>query len=309
MHYLVTGGAGFIGSHLCESLLNDGHAVTCLDNFNDYYDPSIKRDNISTFQDNDDFTLIEDDIRTFNDDLDVDCLIHLAARAGVRPSIEQPDLYYDVNVNGTINMLQWATKNNVDNVVFGSSSSVYGVSKAIPFTESNPGIPISPYAASKQTGEYFCRSWHEQHDINITCLRFFTVYGPRNRPDMAIYLFTDLISNEATLTRYGDGTSKRDYTYVKDIVQGIKAAAERNNGFDIYNLGNNDTVELNELITTIEDAVGNDAHIKEEPMPPGDVPLTYANIAKAQQELNYDPKTSINEGIPKVVKWYNEVHG
>ncbi len=309
MQYLVTGGAGFIGSHVCEYLLEQGHAVTCLDNFNDYYDPAVKHDNISDAEEHDRFTLIEGDIREFSKELDVDCVIHLAAQAGVRYSIEEPEHYYDVNVNGTINMLDWAVENGVDNFIFGSSSSVYGTCDSVPFSEDDKGTTISPYASSKQTCEYLCSAWHEQFQLNVNCLRFFTVYGPRNRPDMAVYLFTDLISRGEPITMYGDGTSKRDYTYVQDIAAGVYNASLHNEGFDIYNLGNNETVELQRLIATIEEAVGKEAEIEQEPMPPGDVPLTYADISKAKQELDYDPSTSIDEGIPKVVEWYEEVHG
>ncbi|MFC1648868.1 SDR family NAD(P)-dependent oxidoreductase, partial [Nanoarchaeota archaeon] len=258
MRYLVTGGAGFIGSHVCEQLLAEGAEVVCVDNFNEYYDPKLKERNIKGFQNNKNFTLVKADIR---DKLDkafkgVDVVIHLAARAGVRSSLIKPSLYFDVNVNGTGNLLQLAIKHGAKRFINGSSSSTYGVSKDMPFKEDGECLPISPYAASKITAEYLCRAYYEKYKLPTANLRFFTVYGPRNRPDMAVHLFTERIMKGEPIDMYGDGSSQRDYTYVLDIAQGVINSAKNHKGYEIYNIGNNTSVELKRLISAIEKAVG-----------------------------------------------------
>ena len=308
---LVTGGAGFIGSHVCDKLLTLDHKVVCLDNFNDYYDPQIKRKNISHNLENPNYFLEEVDI------IDVDNLkkiflkhkinkvIHLAARAGVRPSIKEPQLYFDVNVSGTQNLLDLSRQYNVKTFIFGSSSSVYGNNKKIPFSEEDKvDNQVSPYAATKKCGEVLCNSYSQLFDINIVCLRFFTVYGPRGRIDMAPYKFTKLISEGKTIEMYGDGSSRRDYTYVEDIVSGIISALDKNYKFEIINLGNFHSIELKKFISIVENTVGKKANIVQKPMPIGDVNITYADISKAKNLLDYKPKTSIEEGMKKFVEWF-----
>lgn len=309
MKVLVTGGAGFIGSHTVRKLLADGHEVICVDNFNDYYDPKIKEENIAEFLDSEKFTLERCDIR---DDEKIPEIfkkhdpshgVYLAARAGVRPSLENPQLYHDVNVNGTLNLLE--VSKNLENIAWASSSSVYGGSQEIPFTETQwPLYPISPYASTKMAGENLCRYFHEQFKMNINCIRFFTVYGPSGRPDMAPYLFTDWIYNGQKIKRFGDGSTKRDYTYVSDIVDGIVAALKKPLGYEVINLGNNKPVELNDFIATIERILGKEAVIEQLPEQPGDVPLTYASIDKAKELLGYEPKVDIEEGMQNFIDWY-----
>jgi UDP-glucuronate 4-epimerase len=311
MKILITGGAGFIGSHVCDALLKRGDKVICIDNFNDYYDPKIKEKNISHHTDNPDFALHRTDIRDMEAMRSIfskespDKVIHLAARAGVRPSIEDPLLYQDVNLKGTLNLLELAKEFKIKNFIFASSSSVYGKNKKTPFSESDSvDNPISPYAATKKAGELLCYTYHHLHNMNIACLRFFTVYGPRGRPDMAPYLFTKCIEKGRPIQRFGDGTSKRDYTYIADIVSGVIAAVDKELGYDIINLGNSQTVELNHLIQVIEKKLGKDAEIVQKPMPEGDVPITYADISKAKELLGYDPKTGIEEGMGDFIDWY-----
>ena len=260
MKLLVTGGAGFIGSHLIDYLLKNGNSVDCLDNFNDYYDPAIKWSNIEKFQKHQSFQLVKGDIR----DLDFlsgifqknkyDIIVHLAARAGVRPSIKQPLLYQDVNIRGTMNLLEMAKEYNIQKFIFASSSSVYGNNKKVPFCEDDfVDHPISPYAATKRMGEIICYSYHHLYSLSITCLRFFTVYGPGQRPDMAIRRFTELIDHGEKVPMFGDGSSRRDYTYISDIIQGINLAINKCDGYHIYNLGESKTIELRDLIKLIED--------------------------------------------------------
>ncbi|MBS1266586.1 MAG: L-arabinose 1-dehydrogenase (NAD(P)(+)) [Candidatus Woesearchaeota archaeon] len=310
MTILVTGGAGFIGSHVCEKLLKKRKKVICIDNFNDYYSPSVKENNVKNCLKSEYFELVYGDIRKkdllsdlFNR-FDINKIVHLAAMAGVRNSILKPKLYCDVNINGTLNLLELAKKNNIGNFVFGSSSSVYGDSREIPFTENKIGKPISPYAATKLTGEIYCRMYNELYGLNINALRFFTVYGPRGRPDMATYKFTRMIDKGEELTMFGDGTSKRDYTYVSDIADGIISALNKKLGFEVFNLGNSDPIQLKEFISIIEKNVGKKANIKQLPMQTGDVFITCADISKAKKILGYEPKTSIRQGIKKFVEWY-----
>lgn len=313
MRVLVTGGAGFIGSHLCEKLLARGDEVVCVDNLNDYYSPARKRKNIESFAQESGFSFYKVDI-TDAEALDnvfkkerLDKVVHLAARAGVRPSIEQPILYERVNVGGTLNVLECARIYGVRHFIFGSTSSVYGNNKKVPFSEEdNVDHPISPYAATKKAGELLCSTYSHLYGMNITCLRFFTVYGPKGRPDMAPYLFTDWIYRGKEIKRFGDGATQRDYTYVDDVVVGILAALGKEFPYEIINLGNAHTVGLNEFICVVEDILGRKAKIREMPAQPGDMPRTYADIRKAQRLLGYKPSTSITVGMQQFVSWYEE---
>jgi len=310
MNVLVTGAAGFIGSHLAERLLADGHAVTAVDNFDEFYDPRIKRRNISRCTENDKFRLIEADIRDADamekvvaDGIDV--IVHLAAKAGVRPSIAQPLLYADVNVNGTMVLLEAAAKHNIKKFIFASSSSVYGNNKKVPFSEDdNVDFPISPYAATKKAGELICHTYHHLHAIDITCLRFFTVYGPRQRPDLAIYKFACLIENGKPIPVFGDGTMMRDFTYIDDIIDGVVAAIGKCAGFNIYNLGESRPITVNDLTRKIEEALGKKAVREFLPAQPGDVERTYADVTKAVGQLGYNPRTTIEDGLAKFVQWF-----
>ncbi|MDZ7291249.1 MAG: GDP-mannose 4,6-dehydratase [candidate division KSB1 bacterium] len=315
MNCLVTGGAGFIGSHLCEYLLAQGHTVVVIDNFNDFYDPRLKRRNLEPLLPQRRFTLVEADI------LDVeklhqvfgkfrfDAVIHLAARAGVRPSIAQPLLYEQVNVQGTMNLLEMARLYHVPKFIFGSSSSVYGENRKVPFSEDDPvDNPISPYAATKKAGELICYTYHHLYGIKVSCLRFFTVYGQRQRPDMAIHKFTQLIAMGQKVPMYGDGTTKRDYTFITDIVDGIYRALEHCSSYHLYNLGESRTIELRTLIELISKNLGKEARIEHLPMQPGDVPITYAEVTRAQKELGYQPRVDIEQGVRLFVEWFKAVH-
>ncbi len=311
MRVLVTGAAGFIGSHLCERLLADGWMVIGVDNFDDFYDPQIKRQNISECLQNENFQLIEADIRDIAamDDAinDVEIIVHLAAKAGVRPSIAQPLLYADVNINGTMVLLEAAKKHKVDKFIFSSSSSVYGNNKKVPFSEDdNVDFPISPYAATKKAGELICHTYHHLYDISITCLRFFTVYGPRQRPDLAIHKFAKLIEQGKSIPIYGDGSMMRDFTYIDDIINGIIAAMQKCSGFNIYNLGESRPVTVNDLVAEIEKALGKKADIEYLPLQLGDVERTYADVTRAAKELGYNPKTEIQAGLEIFVTWLRQ---
>jgi len=309
---LVTGGAGFIGSHLAERLLASGDAVVVLDSFDSYYDPSIKRRNISRAlaDGGERYALVEGDIRD-NRILDglfsahrIDVVVHLAARAGVRPSIEHPVLYQDVNVTGTSNVLEACRRNGVNRLIFGSSSSVYGNTDRSPFSEdARIDRPVSPYAATKAANELQCYTYHHLFDMNIFCLRFFTVYGPRQRPEMAIHKFARLILEGTPLPRFGDGRTERDYTYIDDILDGITRAIDRVRGYGIYNLGESRRVPLTRLIEILEEECGRKAKIEERPEQPGDVRMTCADITRARADLGYDPQVPIEEGIRRFVAW------
>jgi UDP-glucuronate 4-epimerase len=309
MKVLVTGGAGFIGSHTVERLLAQGHQAGILDSFNDYYDPAIKRENIRPIRDR--ITVHEGDLRdaAFIDQTfaggKYDAVIHLAGRAGVRPSIDAPELYIDTNIKGTFHLLE--------RFVFASSSSVYGVNKKVPFAETDPILQtISPYAMTKMAGEQMCSNYSALYGIRTVCLRFFTVYGPRQRPDLAISKFTRLIHEDKPIDRYGKGDTARDYTFVSDIVDGIMGALDWSGNADapkcdIFNLGGSQTVKLNEMIAAIERALGKKAVINEMPEQPGDVPLTSADVSKAAKLLNFKPTTHIDTGIPRFVEWWTEM--
>ena len=316
MRVLVTGGIGFIGSHLCQRLLAEGHAIVCLDNYDPFYDPAIKRRNLQEIQASGGdglFQFVEGDIRDKGllEDLfrrsSFDLIIHLAARAGVRPSIQQPVLYEEVNVTGTLNLLEACREFDVTGFIFGSSSSVYGKNTKVPFAEEDRlDAMISPYAVTKRVGELYCYAYHHLYGLNIFCLRFFTVYGPRQRPEMAIHKFARLIREGKKIPLYGDGTSRRDYTYIDDIIGGIIGAVHHLHGYDIFNLGESQTTPLRELISLIEQALGKKAEVEELPEQPGDVPITYADIAKARRLLGYDPRVGIEEGVMRFVQWFRD---
>lgn len=317
-HALVTGGAGFIGSHLVDLLLKEGGwRVTVVDDFNDFYDPQIKRANIAAHIERDDFNLFECDIRDqgalrdlfFRESFDV--IVHLAARAGVRPSLREPFLYTETNITGTLNLLELARESGVRQFVFGSSSSVYGINAKVPFSEEDPiRQPISPYAATKAAGELLCHTYSHLYGIRCICLRFFTVYGARQRPDLAIHKFARLIAEGRPIPVFGDGTTRRDYTYIDDILQGVRAAMDYDaSAYEIINLGEARTVELRELIALLERELNKRAIIDWQPPQPGDVPQTYADIAKARRLLGYDPQTPIEEGIRRFVSWFRAANG
>jgi UDP-glucuronate 4-epimerase len=314
MRVLVTGGAGFIGSHLVEKLLAQNCAVAILDDFNDFYDPAIKLANIAS---------ATRDARVFRVDLrdntavrglfrreKFDVIVHLAARAGVRPSIAQPRLYYDTNVGGTLHLLEAARSLGIERFILASSSSVYGISKIIPFSEDLPLTQtISPYAATKIAAESLCSTYSHLYGMRVMALRYFTVYGPRQRPDLAIHQFTRKILAGEAIDQFGNGTTRRDYTYIDDIIQGTLAALKYEGAmFDIFNLGENETVQLKDLIAQIEGAVGKKAVINRLPEQPGDVPLTCADISKARRLLGYIPKTKLNEGLPRFVEWFRKTN-
>lgn len=308
---LVTGGAGFIGSHFCERLVREGVQTICLDNFDDFYDPAIKKRNIATLSGSPVFEKVEGDIRDLSLLTDLcnryqcDSVVHLAARAGVRPSIQLPHLYQDVNVRGTLNILEICREFHIQSLVFASSSSVYGERTRTPFSEDDPAdLPVSPYGATKRAGELLCYTYHRLYEIDIACLRFFTAFGPRQRPEMAIHKFTRLIDGGEPVPMYGDGSSMRDYTYIADIIDGLFKALLKNRGYEIYNLGESRTMRLVDLIGMIEKALAKKAIIQELPDQPGDVPITCANISKAREKLGYDPRVDVEEGISRFVKWY-----
>jgi len=312
---LVTGGAGFIGSHLCERLLKEGHSVVCLDNFDSYYDPSIKIRNVEQISKKFPglFTVVTGDIRNRNhltetfEENKIDVVVHLAARAGVRPSIADPLLYEDVNLKGTVTLLEVCKAFDIKDFIFTSSSSVYGENQRVPFSETDLDIqPISPYGATKRAGELLCYSYHHLFGMNVACLRIFTAYGPRQRPEMAIHKFTSLMDQGKEITMFGDGSSKRDYTYIDDLIDGMMAVLQRHKGYEIYNLGESQTTSLKELIGMIESTLGKKAKIKVMENQPGDVSITYADISKARRLLNYQPKITMEEGIKRFVEWFKE---
>jgi UDP-glucuronate 4-epimerase len=310
MRILVTGGAGFIGSHLVEKLLAAGHGVAILDDFNDFYDPQIKRENVAA---------VSRDVAIHHVDLrenatvrnlfhreKFDTIVHLAARAGVRPSIQHPQLYYDTNVSGTLHLLEAARVTGVERFIFASSSSVYGISKTVPFSEDlHLTQTISPYAATKIAGEFLCSTYSHLYGLRVVALRYFTVYGPRQRPDLAIHQFTRKIHAGQPIDQFGDGTTRRDYTYIDDIIQGTMAALNYDGPlFDIFNLGESETIQLKDLIAAIEKALGRKAKINQLPEQPGDVPLTCADVSKARRLLGYKPATQLNAGLLRFIDWF-----
>ncbi|MEX1997140.1 MAG: NAD-dependent epimerase/dehydratase family protein [Candidatus Andersenbacteria bacterium] len=312
-HILITGGAGFIGSHTARALLRRGDQVTLLDDFNDRYDPRLKEARIKHM-----FTgvpapdLVRGDIRDrkllekYFSQQKFDQVIHLAAWASVQPSIENPYIYTEVNVDGTVNILEMCRQYGVKNLIFASSSSVYGGQKEVPFREdANVSNPLSPYAATKAAGEILCATWHNLYGLPVSCLRFFTVYGPWGRPEMAIFKFTEAILTGRPIEMRGK-TTMRDFTYIDDIVQGVIGALDHPHGFSIYNLGENDSVSLPRLISGLESALGKKANVQEVSLPVGDIPRTLADITKARNELGYNPTTSIEEGVKKFVDWYQQ---
>ena len=314
MRILLTGGAGFIGSHVAERLVARGDELVIVDDFNDYYDPQVKRRNAAALQDHAAAEIIEGDIRD-GACLDgafargpFDVVVHLAARAGVRPSLEDPELYEQVNCLGTLNILKRMRQHEIRRLVFASSSSVYGNSADAPFREDVViDRPISPYAATKAAGELYAYTYHHLYGIAVNTLRFFTVYGPRQRPDMAIHKFTSLIDRGEPVPFFGDGTTARDYTYYADIVDGVVSAIDTDCGFEIFNLGESQTTTLAELIALIEQGLGKTATLKRLPMQPGDVALTYADISKAGRLLNYRPSTPIAAGVTAFIDWYRQL--
>jgi UDP-glucuronate 4-epimerase len=314
---LLTGGAGFIGSHVAEALLRRGIELSVVDNLDDFYPLSRKRLNLQEIRNAGNYALFEADVRDMDalrkiaEQVQPEIVIHLAARAGVRPSIEQPALYESVNVGGTVNVLEIAREFKVQRVILGSSSSVYGVTNTVPFSEDDPMTrPISPYAATKLAAESMCYTYNHLYGLTILCLRFFTVYGPRQRPDLAIHKFTALIESGKSIPVYGDGSMGRDYTYVDDIVDGVVASLEYTpeprRSYEIFNLGNSHPVRLTELIGQLEAATGKKAFQQRLPDQPGDVPITWANIDKAKRVLGYSPKISMEQGLRNFVAWYRQ---
>jgi UDP-glucuronate 4-epimerase len=321
---LVTGGAGFIGSHLCETLLRQGRRVVLFDNFNDFYSPEIKMANLEAVrrtaaETEGHLTVLRGDLRSPGDlrraflalgSSDKSAVVHLAAMAGVRPSIENPLLYNEVNVTGTLNLLEECRRSGVKRLAFASSSSVYGNNEKVPFSETDPvDLPISPYAATKKAGELLCHNYHHLYGLSVACLRFFTVYGPRQRPDLAIHKFTRLISENRPLPFFGDGSTRRDYTYVTDTLQGVTGAlrwlenADRP-VYEIFNLGESRTVDLFTLVRLLGEAMGREPELSRLPMQPGDVLCTYADIGKSRRMLGYAPEVGIEEGIGRFVEWF-----
>lgn len=324
--FLVTGGAGFIGSNLCDYLLKNNNKIIIIDNFNDFYNPQVKRNNITKMKNlmkvnniaDDNLIIEEGDIRDIIfltkvfSLYKIDIVVHLAAMAGVRPSIIDPLLYNEVNMRGTLNLLDLCNKFGINKLIFASSSSVYGNNKKLPFTESDSvDFPISPYAATKKSGELLCHVYSHLYGFNIACLRFFTVYGPRQRPDLAIYKFTESILNGKEISIFGDGATQRDYTYIDDIIQGIDKAitwaGTGTNKYEIFNLGGSSTIMLKYMLQRLELEIGVKATIKYLPMQPGDVTITYANITKSKEVLGYEPLTNFDHGIHKFIKWFKTI--
>jgi UDP-glucuronate 4-epimerase len=312
MNFLVTGGAGFIGSHVCERLLRDGHNVWAFDDLNNFYDPQFKRRNLREIQSlAKPFEFVHGDITDsaalaeIFSSVRFDQVIHLAARAGVRPSLEQPALYQRVNVEGTVNVLEAARKNGVKKIIIASSSSVYGLNSKVPFSENDPIFSaISPYAASKLACEALGHVYHHIYKMDVTVLRFFTVYGPRQRPDLAIYKFAKLISAGKPIPVFGDGSAARDYTFVSDTVDGVIAGAKKEFGYEIFNLGESETISLSRMIELLETALGKKAIIDRQPLQAGDVPITFADISKARAKLGYNPKMKFENGIKLFADWF-----
>jgi UDP-glucuronate 4-epimerase len=314
MRILVTGGAGFIGSHLVEQLLAAKHYVVVLDDFNDFYDPQIKHANIAGFASEVTVCHVDlresDSVRAVFHREKVDAIVHLAARAGVRPSIQHPRLYYDTNVIGTLHLLEAARVAGVERFIFASSSSVYGASKTIPFSEDQPlSQTLSPYGATKIAGEFLCSTYSHLYRMRVVALRYFTVYGPRQRPDLAIHQFIRRIYTGQPIDQFGNGSTRRDYTYIDDIIQGTMASLDYSGPlYDVFNLGESQTIQLKDLISAIENALGKRAKINRLAEQPGDMLRTYADISKARKLLGYNPTTKLIEGLPKFVEWFLQTH-
>ncbi len=312
---LITGVAGFIGSHLSEALLQRGDTILGIDEFNDYYNPDIKHRNLAESLQSDQFTLVKADIcdeSTLRDQFELfrpDVVVHLAARAGVRPSLKDPNLYHRVNVIGSQHILDACREYKPSHLVFASSSSVYGGSLEVPFSETDPVMrPISPYAATKRMNELQAHVYSHVYGVRVTMLRFFTVYGPRQRPDMAIHKFTRAILEGASLPMFGDGTTRRDYTYIEDIIDGVVRAIDTPFDYEIFNLGESHTTQLCELIALLEKHLGKKANIEHHPNQPGDVSITYADIQHAKDKLGYNPQYSMDEGISRFVQWFKQAN-
>jgi UDP-glucuronate 4-epimerase len=312
---LITGGAGFIGSHLVDRLLAEGSwHITVLDDFNDFYEPALKRQNVLAHLQSKRYRLVEADIRDRNaierlfQATEFNAIVHLAARAGVRPSLSEPLLYTETNINGTLNLLEAARARGIQQFVFGSSSSVYGTNASVPFREDDPIFhPISPYAATKAAGELLCHTYSHLYGIRCVCLRFFTVYGARQRPDLAIHKFARLMTAGKPIPVFGDGSTRRDYTYIDDILDGVRAAIDYNQTpYEVINLGESRTVELRELISLLEKELEIKAVVDPQPLQPGDVPQTYADINKARRLLGYDPRTQIETGLHNFISWFRQ---
>lgn len=313
MKILVTGGAGFIGSHVTRKLLERGDQVVCVDEFNDYYSPKIKQLNVEPFLKNPNYSLHRGTITDFGFLKSVfekekpQRIIHAAARAGVRPSIADPFIYEDTNIKGTLNLLELAKDFGIENFVLFSSSSVYGSTPKIPFLETDPvDRPISPYAATKKATELLGYTYHHIYGLNVNVVRPFTVYGPAGRPDMVPFMFTKLVDEGGEIKRFGDGSMKRDYTFVGDLADGVISACDKIFGYEIFNLGNSNPVELKHFIEVIEKCVGKKANVKEYPVPPTEVPITYADLTKSREMLGYDPKVKIEEGMEIFNRWYQK---
>lgn len=312
MKVLVTGAAGFIGSHLCDALLEEGCDVTGVDNFDPYYDRSIKERNLSGALARNRFQFLELDLRDAGATAALlaqgwDRVVHLAGRGGVRRSIQEPSAYVELNYSATLNVLEGMRQAGQDRLVFASTSSVYGNSERLPFREDDPASePVSPYSATKKACEVMCHAYHHLHGLNVHALRFFTVYGPRQRPDMAIHQFVRAISQRRPIERFGDGSTHRDYTYVDDIVAALLRSAERVEGYEIINIGGSATTSLSQLIESLSRLLGEEARIVEKPMPPGDVKRTWADTTKASRLLDFQPRVGLEEGLKKFIDWYRK---
>lgn len=312
MNILITGAAGFIGSHTCEYFISQGHSVFGLDNFDKFYGLKFKQSNLADLNKNKKFQFHNADIRdkdaltSIFSENQIDTVIHLAAKAGVRPSIDFIGEYYDVNVNGTVSLLESMRAHNVKKMLFASSSSIYGNNEKLPFSETDRvDNPISPYASTKKSGELLCHVYHHLYGFDITCLRFFTVFGPRQRPDLAIHKFTRLIDEGIAIPFYGNGSTSRDYTYIDDIISGIGCALNFLDGYRIYNLGESNVISLTTLVQNIENSLGKKAIVNHLPIQPGDVNTTFADISKARKEIGYNPKYNNETGIKNFTEWYN----
>ena len=312
MKILVTGGAGFIGSHITKKLLKRGDSVVCIDNFNDYYSPDIKERNVEPFLQNPNYKLYRRDIADYEmmknifESEKIERVCHCAARAGVRASIENPFIYEETNVKGTLNLLHLSKEFKIENFVLFSTSSVYGETEHIPFSEKDEVNPIAPYSATKMATEILGKVYHHVHGLNVNVIRPFNIYGPSGRPDMIPFKFTRLIDEGGEITKFGDGTMKRDHTYIDDFVEGTVSAIDKIFGFEVFNLGNSNPVELNHFIEVVENLLRKKAKIKNVPTPPTELPITYADVSKAKEMLGYEPKVKIEEGMKRFIEWYQE---